>query len=247
VSSQRVEILTYELAVLDDRHDFTRAGAWDGDVGGFKCHLEGGTLEARSKADFADVERAKEALDPHLRAWALRAELEDGIRMEFRFRSARGLHGTHLMVDSAIEVDEALAIRVGHGSYPAPSPKALAATPLVEDLLGWVRQLREGRQPMLVLVFLFLTRLEFDYKDRAEAAAGLNVSRPILNTLGRLSEKNDPEERRKVKRGQSVERLTEAERRWLLAALPRIALHVAEVEASGSRPPQLTMDDLPPL
>jgi hypothetical protein len=247
VSSQRVELLTYELVLLDDRHDFERASAWDGDIGGFTCHLEGGTLEARSKANFADVERAQEALDPHLRAWALQAELEDGIRMEFRFRSARGPRGTHVMVDSAIGVEEALAIRVGHGSYPAPSPKALAATPLVEDLLGWVRQLRERRQPMLVLVYLFLTRLEFDYKDRGEAAAGLSVSKPVLNTLGQLSEKNDPEERRKLKRGQPVEPLTAAERRWLLAALPRLALHVAEVEAPGSTPAQLTMDDLPPL
>lgn len=100
---------------------------------------------------------------------------------------------------------------------------------------------------MLVLVYLFLTRLEFDYDDRGEAAAGLNVSKPILDKMGWLSERNDPDERRKVKRGQPVERLTEDERQWLLAALPRLALHIAEVEAPGRRPAQLTMDDLPPL
>jgi hypothetical protein len=247
VSSQRVEILTYELVLFSDRHDFAQAAPWDGDVGGFNCHLEGGTLQARPKTDFADVEHAKEALESHLRAWALWAELEHGIRMEFRFRSAHGPYGRQVMADPATAVGEALDIREGHSSYPQPSPKALAATPLVEDLLGWVRQLRERRQPMLVLVYLFLTRLEFDYKDRGEAAAGLNVSKPILNTLGQLSEKNDPEERRKLKRRQPVERLTEAERQWLLAALPRLALHVAEVEAHGSSPAQLAMDDLPPL
>jgi hypothetical protein len=215
--------------------------------GPFKCRLEGGWLEARPQADFADVDGAKQALDPHLRAWALRAELEDNIQMEFKFRSAQGPSGTQVMADSAIGVGEALDVAIGHIAYPRPSPRALVATPLVEDMLGWVRQLRERRQSMLVLVYLFLTRLEFDYDDRGEAAAGLNVSKPILNKMGWLSEKNDPDERRKVKRGQPVERLTEDERQWLLAALPRLALHIAEVEAPGRRPAQLTMDDLPPL
>jgi hypothetical protein len=58
---------------------------------------------------------------------------------------------------------------------------------------------------------------------------------------------NDPDERRNVRRRRPVEQLTEAERQWLLAALPRLALQVAEVEAAGSAPTQLTMRDLPSL
>lgn len=247
MSPPSVDVLTYGFLSLDDRHDYAPAAAWDGDLGDFACHLEGGTLEARPKGHYPDVETARQALDPHLRAWALRAELEDGIRIEFSFRSARGASGQLVMLHGAVELEGALSMTVGHGSYPPPPSTALAASPLVEELLVWVRQLRERQQPMLVLAYLFLTRLEFDYNNRGEAAAALNVSQPVLNTLGRLSEKNDPDERRKVKRRQPVERLTEAERQWLLAALPRLTLHVAEVEADGSTPPQFTMDDLPSL
>jgi hypothetical protein len=46
-------------------------------------------------------------------------------------------------------------VHVGSDSYPRPSPKALAPSSLVEELLGWVRELREGRQRMLVLAYLF--------------------------------------------------------------------------------------------
>jgi hypothetical protein len=247
MSPSPVNVLTYEFLSLDHRHDFAQAAAWDGDLGDFTCHLEGGTLEARAKGHYPDLETAKEALDPHLRAWALWAELEDGIRMEFRFRSARNASGQLVMLDGAVEVEEALSLTVGHGSYPAPPSNALTTSPLVEELLVWVRQLRGRQQPMLVLAYLFLTRLEFDYNNRGDAAAALNVSQPVLNALGRLSEKNDPDERRKVKRRQPVERLTEAERQWLLAALPRLALQVTQVEAGGSTPAQLTMDDLPSL
>jgi hypothetical protein len=134
---------------------------------------------------------------------------------------------------------------VGHSSYPAPSPTLLAASTLVEELLGWVRDLRERRHPMLVTANLFLTRLLFEYGGLNRAAAALNVTPQVLRKLGELSAKNDPDERRKVKG--PVVRLTEAERRWIDAVLPRLAVHVAEI-AAGSDPPQLTMadPDLPP-
>jgi hypothetical protein len=247
VTASRVDVLIYAFFSMDERHDFSRAAARDVNLGGFNCYLERGTLVARPEGHYPDVERAREALDPHLRAWELRAELEDAIRIEFRFDWAQGAFGTQVALQSAVGVTDKLTVVEEHRSYPPPSPKALEASAVVEDLLGWVRDLRGRRQPMLVLAYLFLTRLEFDYDDRAEAAAALNVSQPVLNVLGRLSEKNDPDERRKVKRRRPVERLTEAERQWLLAALPRLALQVSEVEAAGSAPTQLTMRDLPSL
>ena len=65
-------------------------------------------------------------------------------------------------------------------------------------------------------------------------------------TLRKLAAKNDPSERRKV--AGVVQRLTDAERGWIIAALPRITRQAAEVEA-GSDPPKLNMDspDLPRL
>ena len=119
-------------------------------------------------------------------------------------------------------------------------------SPLVEELLGWVRDLREGRQRILVLAYLFVTRLTYEYDGEAAAAAALKVSRKILVTLRKLAAKNDPSERRKVEG--PIQRLTEAERGWITAALPRLTQQVAEIEA-GSSAPKLNMGppDLPRL
>jgi hypothetical protein len=101
---------------------------------------------------------------------------------------------------------------------------------------------------MLFIAYLFLSRLEWEHDGRDEAARALNVSQRIFNTLGPLSEENDPKERRKAKVKRPVEWLTETERQWILAVLPRVTQQAAEI-AAGSRPPQLTMadPDLPSL
>lgn len=246
MNGRRVELLTYEFVSLDDRHDFSQAAVWQGDLGGFDCRLDGGTLEARPRDQYSDTETARQVLEPHLRAWALWSELNDGIRVRFTTGGSRVVDtaggAVHVEVEMASEVGIAsdVTFKVGHGEYPSPSPKLLVPSPLVEELLDWVRDLRERRLPMLVVAYLFLTRLEFEYNGRDQAATSLYVSRPVLDKLGILSERNDPTERRKVKRRQPA--LTPAEREWISAALPRLTRHIAEIEA-GSAPPQLNMGD----
>jgi hypothetical protein len=254
VKDPHVEVLYYEFTSLDEGHDFSQAAAWQGNLDGFDCHLANGQLEARPQAHYANAQSARDVLDPHLRAWVLWSELKNQVRIEFKAGGARVVDRTSGSV--AVEAQAALVGViafdatgvVGHSSYPAPSPTLLAASTLVGELLGWVRDLRERRHPMLFIAYLFLSRLEWEYDGRDQAAKALNVSQRIFNTLGQLSEKNDPEERRKARVRRPVERLTEAERQWILAVLPRVTVHVAEI-AAGSNPPQLTMadPDLPPL
>jgi hypothetical protein len=260
VTSPRVERLTFTFRSRDDRHEFSRAAVWEGDLGGFRCRLHEGTLEARPSADYADAETACLALKPHLRVWELWLELDSNLRMEFRYASAQvvgtqstpstpgsGAIDLHVEFAETGQAVDNIILTVGHSEYPPPPPRQLAISPLVEELLGWVRDLREGRQRMLVLAYLFLTRLQYEYGSERSAAKALNVSANVLEALRRLSHKNDPKERRKVM-GRKVESLTDAERRWIEAALPRLTLQVAESEA-GSSPPKLTMGslDLPPL
>jgi hypothetical protein len=52
---------------------------------------------------------------------------------------------------------------------------------------------------MLVLAYLFVTRLTYEYNSEAAAAAALKVSRQFLVTLRKLAAKNNPSERRKVR------------------------------------------------
>jgi hypothetical protein len=122
---------------------------------------------------------------------------------------------------------------------------ALAVTPLVEELLRWVGDLRAGRQRMLVLAYLSYTHLVYEYGTERAAAKAINVSANVLETLSRLSHKNDPDERRKVA-GRDPDPLAETERRWILAAMPAIARQAA-LAGAGSAFARLTVADLPSL
>jgi hypothetical protein len=256
MKNPRVEGLNYEFRSLEDRHDFSQAAAWEGDLGGFRCRLDQGTLEARPRAHYANVDSARHALERHLRAWELWSELNNIIRVEFLYKSAQVVdrQSTPDSVSVAVDAEAAevvvvaddATVKLGHGEYPAPPSMDLVTSPLVEELLGWVRDLREGRQRMLVLTYLFFTRLKYEYNDEIHAAAALRVSRKVLVTLRKLAGNNDPSERRKVEG--PIQRLTEAERGWITAALPRLTQQVAEIEA-GSSPPKLNMGppDLPRL
>ncbi len=84
---------------------------------------------------------------------------------------------------------------------------------------------------MLVLAYLFVTRLTYEYDSEAAAAAALTVSRQVLVTLRRLAAKNDPSERRKV--AGPIQRLTDAERDWITTALPRLRRLRCERASTG--------------
>jgi hypothetical protein len=256
MKNPRVESLSYEFRSLEDRHDFSQAAAWEGDLGDFRCRLHQATLEARPRAHYSNVDAARQALERRLRAWELWSELNNSIRVEFRYKSAQVVDrqstpdsvsvAVHAEVADAVGVANNVTVKLGHGEYPPPPSKELATSPLVEELLGWVRDLREGRQRMLVLTYLFVTRLLYEYSGEVAAAAALKVSRQVLVTLRKLAAKNDPSERRKVEG--PIQRLTDAERGWITATLPRLTQQVAEIEAAAS-PPKLNMGppDLPRL
>jgi hypothetical protein len=238
--SPRVQVMFYTIESLDEKRDFSQAPAWEGRVGGFDCRLHDGRLQARPQSHYANSDSARKALERYLRAWELWSELVYAIRIQFVYSGAPGE-----LVAVSTTVSSGVA-KLGGDRYPPPSPKDLATSPLVEDLLGWVRELREGR-PMLVLAYLFFTRLKYEYdNNEVRAAEELRISRKILEALRRLAAKNDPLHRRNVEG--DIEPLTNAERFWITVALPRITRHVAEVVA-GSNPPKLNMGppELPPL
>jgi len=250
VNDPHVEALTYDLVPVDERYDFSSAVPWNGRLGSWECRLEAARLEAVPSEHYADEGAARQGLESHLRAWELSAELEQGVRFRFRFSVARVIDRQSIpgVVDLAATVvgksgmTGQLTIVHRLSAYPPPSAKQLVSSALVEELLGWVRELREGRGRKLVIAYLVLTRLEYEFGGRKSAASTLRVSMRILDRLGELSEKNDPAERRKVKG--PIASLSDAERRWIDAVVPKLVLQTA---AMGSQPSMLTMADLPPL
>lgn len=241
-----VEVLYYEFLSLDSRHDFSETAPWQGNLGGFVCHLVGGQLEALPQGHYPDPQSARDALEPHLRDWVFWSELNDSIRIAFVPGGARvvdrasGAVAAEAQTASAIGIVGNVTVKLGHGSYPSPAPTDVSVSPLVSELMGWVRALRERQHPMLVTANLFYTQLLEEYGGLNRAAAALNVTPQILRKLGELSAKNDPVERRKVKG--PVVPLTEAEHQWILAVLPKLTLQAAKI-AAGSSPPRLNMAD----
>lgn len=251
MNDPHVEILSYDFVSLDERNDFTATVPWSGDLGDFECRLEAGQLQAVPRAHYYDAASARQELEPHLRAWELVADMERGLPISFRFSGAEvvdrqptpGSASVAAQLAEAGAAADSLTISVGHSAYPAPRPRPLALSPLVQELRGLVQDLRTGHR-MLVIANLILSGLEFEYGGRTRAASAIGVSLLVLRTLGRLAARNDPAERRKVEG--PIDPLTEAEKQWIQAVLPRLVLQVAEA-AAGSQPSTLTMADLPPL
>jgi hypothetical protein len=250
VNDPHVEALTYDLVPVEERYDFSSAAPWSGRLGSWECRLEAARLEAVPSEHYADEAAARQGLESHLRAWELSAELEQRVGFRFRFSVARVIDRQPIpgVVDLAATVvgesgmsgQPSIVHRLS--AYPAPSAQQLVSSALVEELLGWVRELREGRGRKLVIAYLVLTRLEYEFGTRKSVASTLRVSMPILNRLAVLSVKNDPAERRKVKG--PIASLSDAERRWIDAVVPKLVLQTATMESQRS---MLDMADLPPL
>ncbi len=250
MNDPHVEALTYDLVPVDERYDFSSAVPWNGRLGSWECRLEAARLEAVPSEHYADETAAQQGLESHLHAWELSAELEQGVGFRFRFSVARVIDRQSIpgVVDLAATVvgksgmTGQLTIIHRLSAYPPPPAKQLVSSALVEELLGWVRELREGRVRKLVIANLVLTRLENEFSGRKGAALTLRVSMHVLKRLGGLSAKNDPAEHRKVKG--PIASLSDAERRWIDAVVPKLVLQAATMESQRS---MLDMADLPPL
>jgi hypothetical protein len=250
MNDPRVEWLQYTFRSLEEHHDYSKAQTWTGRTPEFELTLQNDTLRATPIGNFSSEDQARTALEPFLRAWELEADLRDGVRIRFSYASGNVVdrNPTPGSVTVAAGVASAVAMvpdvtpQVGHSTYPAPPTEPLLESPFVKELLDALHEVRQGRQRLLVSAYLFQTRIVYEYGTLEPAAGALNISEPILRKLGELSVVNDPRERRKVRGPERP--LSEEERVWITAALPKITLHIAR-QAAGVQVPQLTMADLP--
>lgn len=252
MNDPHVDSLQYRFKAPDP-YDYSAASPWEGRLGDFAVRLADSVLLATPSVHFTSEEEARAALEPHLHSWKLRSDLDGGITIEFEFdqssiRDRQPIPGdanVYVKTVVAVAVVPEVTLKVSPGKYPEPPGVALVEDTLVTDLRASIHKIRSDNKRLLIDGYLFLTRLEYDYnKDRAKAAAAAAVSKPVLDRLGALTAVNDPSLRRKVEGPEHA--LTDAERKWIDAALRRITLQVAE-KAGGGSPTRLTMGDLPPL
>lgn len=214
----------------------------------FECELDGQRMVARPTEHYPDIASARDALEPRLAAWEAHAELRRDVPLEFRFEGAEVIDREPLKplpeVRSTLRLSEGAALLVsgtwGLPAFPDP-PTHFDENDLVYVLRRRFRDVREGRERLLVCSQWFLTELQTRYGGRTKAAKALGVSRKVLNKLGELGERNDPRHGRKVKGPECP--LTADEFAWVEAALREITLKAGEREET----PTLTLELLPPL
>jgi len=248
-----VTALYYSFTSETEHDRFEKAAPASGVLGSFTCTLSDGVLEAIPSVEFRDRQAARDALEPHLRDWEGSAYLSDrAYRIRFVYdRSSveevdpqpgvinlfAELHG------SGFATATLTIAQRDHAEYP-PFDAGFRRTDLTARSVSRLRRTRDGGETWPAFAYFVLTQLEADFGGRKGAAAGLSVSRKVLDKLGRICDKRDPEIGRKA--GHALESITPSERAWLEAVVVRLIRRVGEHAAAGPLAP-ITMADFPPL
>jgi hypothetical protein len=244
-----VESLTYRHSLSSDARQFPPGYCQVVHLHDFHCVVDAEKLVARPIRSFGSLEAAMSALETHLRSWELRYGL-------LRNTSLRFEKSGHVMRSGQEGVVLGSAAAVGIGKVEArgivilnrveiPEGPTLEVTEEVQSLQHRWSDVVAGRERLLVGANWVLTDVQRYYEGRDQAAAELRVSKALLNTLGRLCVRNDPDHGRTAKH--DPEPLSPEEVAWIRAFVPRLILRVAEVESGVEGLSQITMDIVPPL
>jgi hypothetical protein len=219
----------------------------------FKVTLADAVATFEMKEHYPDVDAAREAIEPFLRAWEIDAVLKMGKpEIRFRYQDAEVIDrdpppaGTHRILDAAVQIDLIVgsAMQFARHQYPEP-PRSFAVSPDVESLWHRYRGYLDRCEHLPSMAYFCLSVLGYSAGGRARAAARYGISRDVLDKLGALTALGDETIARK-KHGRSRP-LTAAEMTWIEAAIKAMIRRVGEFAAQSSGLDQVTMADLPPL
>jgi len=244
--------------------DFSQAPAKQFQLDGFDCLIEARMLTAKPTPHFEDAETARLAIDPQLRAWETRLEIDEAIRATFRYRGAdivdldpstdpNVIYGSAVIATDTATLHATASVSRHYQEYPSPATVPFVSTPTVLAVLGYLREWREGRSRLLAAAYLIYGRLARDFDPGSgrgrdqRAAAAMNVDGRVFSKLGTLAARNDPIHGRKE--SQNPNPLTPAEIAWVEAATKLLVARAGEVAVSSSRAlpplPLITLAQLP--
>jgi hypothetical protein len=258
VPEYRVTALRYRFLTDNPDDHFDNAAPQSGAIGSFKYTLAGGTLRAEPTIEFLDREDAKAAIAPHLRSWEQSAYLEEpGHRITFAYEGSEieeinPMPGFKFaFAEEAVGVGSANVAAVvtrENQAYPAPDAQFIR-TPLTDRLTERLRRARDRESELTSAAYFVLSTLEHEFggpkENRSVLAASIAVDRPVLDTLGDLSSRCDPDQGRKGK-GSNPSPLTANEMAWMRATMIRLIRRAGE-HAAGGALVRVTLTDLPPL
>jgi hypothetical protein len=257
VPNYRVTRLLYRFVTDESLDRFERPAPRRGTMGEWEYLLDGGVLHLTPAKEFRDRQAARDDVEPLLRAYEESAELmtpPHQIHFEYDHSDIEEIDPqpgfVNLFPETLTVRVEAFAPTVSVTSnnteYPPPDPDFIR-TELGDRLLARYRRVRAGTAELPAEGYYVLTSIEDAYgrtKPRRRAAAReLNIDPAVLDKLGELTSKADPDIGRKAG---TPKPLTADERGWIDAA---IALLIRRIGHHASRAvlPPLTMSDLPAL
>jgi hypothetical protein len=241
-----LESLTYEIRWLDPGFRMTPRKL-ELPVGDFDCFVDGDQITAVPKSVYPDARAGAAALEPHLRAWELQLELEQGHRVEFRLSGSAAKEvapdGTkHYQIGLNEYIGMSSSVSVGLvAAIPAPAG-GYQSGPLTSRYLVRLRDLRAGRDRVTQVAYAIVSDLEQTYGGLPQAAGTLQVSRGLLVEVKKLSSGQHPTEGRKSASGGVA--LTDENLAWLGRAVAHLVRRTAQVEAGTVGLPQLTVADI---
>lgn len=234
--------------------NYERATPLEHDGEHFDVRIKDCRARFEMKDHCATAAEARRVVEPLIRAWEVDAGLRDGHReIEFVFERAEILDRkptpgvVHAAAGHMTLKGYPATIQVGRNKYPEP-PADLAVNADVNVMYRRYGLYREGEDLLSNMAYFCLTVLEGSAKggQRTAAAKKYGIGKKVLSTLGRLASEKGGQEARKSK-GVGNE-LTDAERKWMEAAVKVFIRRAAEVAHDPrAQPSQITMADLPPL
>jgi hypothetical protein len=230
----RLTELYYTVRLITG-HNIAASASTQVELGDFDCVLKNGLLVARPTIEFADSDPAREALEPFLDGWSAKAEIVDGMQIEFHFAGGMETYIDADGVESPVHLTSmGLApLYERESQYASPDPRWRDESPL-GLYLRIQRREYDGDHlwSRVILGRRMLKAIEHNYGGTESAAARLRVSREIMDEVRRVV---DTDERGPISDMHRHIR----EQDWLSGVLDALVRRVHEVDAG--------IPDLPPL
>ena len=223
---------------------------------GFWVRIKDRVVRFEFKEQHATKQEAREAIREYIREWELVAGLRHGpdafrlsfLGSEIKYRDAPP--GTVGPITFRAGTPRVTArVTVGLPSYPEP-PSGVRITPDVKSMYDRYMGYRRGREPLASIAYFCLTVVEqstgHKSAGRRAAARKYQITRGVLNEIGRLSSGKGGSDARKA--GGRGHPLTAQECRFLDEATKVLIRRAAQrAHSPASDFPLITKSDLPSL
>lgn len=257
MAQYRVTALYYKFRSENAQDLFDEAAPLSGTIGSFDFRLDQGILTATPNVEFRDRQAARDAIEPLLRDWEQSAFVTPyAYRIRFDYERS-DVEEVDPQPGAVTVFPETIVVKAGlsaNATIVRSNPKypgldtAFVRTPVTDRLTERLRRLRDREAELPAIAYVVLDTLEHEFggtgSRRRNAAQALAVDEAVLDRLGALSSRADPDIGRKG--GGDPTPLTPLEQRWIEEVIVRLIRRVGE-HAAGATLAPISMSDFTAL